>query len=243
MFLVSQKTNVYLGVYFLLLVTLLLATYLGWFAVEPYVKGCMIPALLFVAYSLVLQGGKESNFFSRKTSKWVFGFGMTAALVGDVLMVFEAADWIFRIAIYCYITLYAAWAWLFFTIANKTVHINWFFITVTVLVASIIGCVYYANWEGIIAFKWSLLLYGVVFSIFIISCINASASAYVWPERSLFILGGAFFTIISQALIAFSKFSPIRNLVTDLLILFLYYVAQLLIVKGLLERRAVQPIL
>lgn len=230
-------------IYLVLVVALLAAIFAGYPNLEPAIRGCLTPILLLLGYGYVRQGGKDTNFFSRNTSKFIFGLGFVAVLLADAFMHFEAYETFFTIAIVSYAVFYGCMAWLFFTIANKQIQLNWFLITVTIITITIVVFVLLATWEGIKTFQWGMVCYAFVFIVFVLSCMNAAASTYVWPERSLYILGGAFFTIISQVLEAFSKFSPMQNMLSDLLIIALYYVAQWCIVKGLLEKRNTKPIL
>lgn len=184
------------------------------------------------------------SYFIHKTStlylpaKFVYIGGLLFSLVGDIFLMFDATRNLFLAGVGSF--LIAQLAYTYFYIANVK-RFNWRSLAITIV--PIIGAFYFLNYylEVPKDLVLPINIYGVSLAAMVLTAINYGTTL---GRRALFINAGAFVFLLSDLILAYSKFGAGQNKYVAIVVMTTYGIAQFLLASSVIaaaEKQNLDP--
>lgn len=170
------------------------------------------------------------------SSRYIFIAGIICSWVGDLCLGLSDIDF-FIYGVLAFFMSHIAYIILMINITERKFSFNYFVLGVTGITIFLISLVLFFLWESIVQFRWYLVVYSFALLGLCMAAANTAFSENVRPDRAIILMCGAFCFVISDTLIVTTSFLLEQTDASKAFITISYITAQILLIRGITERR------
>lgn len=172
-----------------------------------------------------------------KSSTTVFLIGLTSSWIGSFFVCLQSEAY-FMIGMATFFVSHIAYTVLMLNIVKREFKVNFFVVTVSLITIFLIVLAMFFLWPYVHAIKIHLFVYCFALFLLCVAAANTAFSQHVQPERAIMLMCGAFSFIIFDTVVATTTFLLTPTLTSKFFITLTYIIAQVLLVRGITEKRA-----